>query len=143
MPVDRPMTWDELVKALSIERQEAEKLRQENERLTKDLVAQTIETRNNYCPCCHARLDEICGPCKFCADSKTHLDTERSMYQAWRKRAEEAEKENEALRTRQEKLVEALKKIAPYPNGATTDETPSFKCDYYESIAQQALEEVK
>jgi hypothetical protein len=77
------------------------------EDLTKEYVAAVIESRNNYCPCCHARLDEIAGPCKFCPDSKTHLDTERSMYRAWRKRCEEAE-----LRLKDaEKVVEALKKM--------------------------------
>lgn len=93
---------------------ELKELRADNEKLKKEVVSAVIESRNNYCPCCHARLEEICGPCKWCKDSKSHLDTERSMYQAWRKRAEESEAENTSLREKAEvgeRMAEALESL--------------------------------
>lgn len=68
---------------------ELEKLRKENEELRAEIVKLVGELRNNICPTCNARLDDLGSGCKWCA--KKHFDTEREIHKAWVKRANEAE----------------------------------------------------
>lgn len=96
---------NELINRRSKERAALEQKLAQAEKNTIEVIS---ETRNNYCPCCHARLDEIAGPCKWCKDK--HFDTEREMHKAWRKRAEQAEKESSELKTKFVAKQEALEK---------------------------------
>ena len=91
------------IEAESNARLKAEK---EVERLTKEVIVEVYKQSNNYCPCCHAALDSISGPCKWCKNK--HFDTERTMHNAWRKRAEEAELELSTEKTKREEAEKEL-----------------------------------
>lgn len=85
-----------------------------------------MSDRDNHGMNCAHRSDSD-EPCTCACRHHAAVDTERTMHAAWRKRAEEAERENADLRARLEAAEKAVRKLAEYGGSAHGIGGP-FKC---------------